>query len=521
MLSFLNHSGYTINNLVRHHSIEDIAKHSLKTDINKVVYDGQVQNYHPVNKHYIKTVVDFAMHFNLMPALSQPGIVWRGCHSLEEEGLDGLVSTTTDYGMVKRFDRGTILKIHLPAGITVFNTKCYLSYCSDDESEVILPPCNYKVHRESIIDSAIDENKSGKSRLVEISVTPKNFLRNFALALQNPPEDYFAEHKYFHDKKEYYEGVTAFGQYMTGTIVSVISSGARKPLLQNYTGADELEYIGADEFLSGTHHPANTETNMEKWLNALASDSTVSGEYGETQLSPKEFYDFVTDSEDFDILQEYLKSDEHLKYFEGATDGFHDVNHIDNTTLYAYYIAEKLNLSPLAIRLVLEATRNHDIGRKVDPNHHGEAGARLYKRANEKILPFYESDLVATLIEAHSLSSREEVEELIGRLSLDDEDKHTLCTLAQIVRDADVLDHVIVGFHYGRFRPDRLEFAASRDDLIDVALRLNQMQGKTQKARVQTQPKSYSQTFESLPTAMQEALEAFIEENESLDEEQD
>ena len=138
LAGYKQNSGIFINNFFRDRSYEMYCQdkfHSFDFDINGIIpnifddpafsvymieYLSKLEDsgiaYYPVGVDYITCLIALSEVFDLLSPLEQDTVVYRGCSTLERNGLNGVISTTTDKIIAEQFSRGTILKIHLPAG---------------------------------------------------------------------------------------------------------------------------------------------------------------------------------------------------------------------------------------------------------------------------------------------------------------------------------------------------------------------------------------------------------------------
>lgn len=150
--------------------------------------------YHPITRDYIERLINFSEVLDVLKPLENDIVVYRGCSTLERNGVNGIVSTTVDERIAEQFSRGTILKIHVPKG-----TK-YIDVCSirpkeqrrkDKEKEFLLPPCEYQILSDKILNYITGlNNNTGQTRYIEMTVTPLDLLTEFLKMLENPPREY-------------------------------------------------------------------------------------------------------------------------------------------------------------------------------------------------------------------------------------------------------------------------------------------------------------------------------------------
>ncbi len=150
--------------------------------------------YHPITKEYLKQIINFAEVLELSEPLEYDTVFYRGCSTIERNGVNGIVSVTTDYKIAEQFSRGTILTIHVPAGTQNLNMNAIRpkeQRNKDFEQEFLIPPCEYEIISDKEVESGREPNNhTGRTRLLEIKVKPLNLLEEFLKAMENPPEEY-------------------------------------------------------------------------------------------------------------------------------------------------------------------------------------------------------------------------------------------------------------------------------------------------------------------------------------------
>ena len=150
--------------------------------------------YKPITPSFLRNIVNLAEAFDFAPPLEDETILYRGCSTLERNGVSGIVSTTTDFKIAEQFSRGTILTIHVPAGTRYINIKSIRpkeQRKKDYENEILLPPCSYEIIKEQeTVKGREPNNITGKTKKIEIKVQPLDLLEEFAKVMQNPPKEY-------------------------------------------------------------------------------------------------------------------------------------------------------------------------------------------------------------------------------------------------------------------------------------------------------------------------------------------
>ena len=162
--------------------------------------------YCPINCDYIRFLQVFDEAFKLHPPVEGiDTVLYRGCTSMERNGLNVIVSTSTDMKIALQFSRGTLLKIHIDEddeipqiNMSKIRPKKGKHHQRDFENEILIPPCDpsgYEIL--SIKDvpkgSMGDEpnNYKNTTRVIELKIKKtRGILERFLEAMENPPEEY-------------------------------------------------------------------------------------------------------------------------------------------------------------------------------------------------------------------------------------------------------------------------------------------------------------------------------------------
>lgn len=141
LAGYKQNSGIFVNNFFRKRSFalyEEDKFHSFDFDVsgilpnvfddfafsmNMVGYLRKLEElevaYFPIDVGFIRKLKVFSDAMDYAPRIETPTILYRGCSTIERNGVNDIVSTTTKYDIAKQFSRGTLLKIYVPEG-----TKC-------------------------------------------------------------------------------------------------------------------------------------------------------------------------------------------------------------------------------------------------------------------------------------------------------------------------------------------------------------------------------------------------------------
>lgn len=150
--------------------------------------------YYPITPSFILHLNAVSDAFDFLDPLEEDTILYRGCTTIERNGVYGIVSTTTNKDIAEQFSRGTILTIHAPKGTKCIDVKKIRpkeQRKKDYENEILLPPCDYKILN-------VRESKKGRepnnntdiTKHMEIEITPLDLLNEFLKRMQNPPKEY-------------------------------------------------------------------------------------------------------------------------------------------------------------------------------------------------------------------------------------------------------------------------------------------------------------------------------------------
>ncbi len=155
--------------------------------------------YYKIDKDYIDYLINFAIVMDLSDPLEEDTVFYRGCCSLDRNGVNGLVSVSSDYKIAEQFSRGTILKIHVPKGTKIINVNAVRpkdQRKKDLEQEYLIPPCDYEIINSEVKDKGDElNNYSNKTLHIELKVNPHDLLEEFLDVMHTPPEE-FAKYRY-------------------------------------------------------------------------------------------------------------------------------------------------------------------------------------------------------------------------------------------------------------------------------------------------------------------------------------
>jgi len=434
--------------------------------------DNEIKSYRKVNIEYIDMVRYFGLYMGEQEPLKEPMVVWRGCDTLEDGAVDGLVATSTKRETAEGFNYGTLLKINLPKGMRVVKYS-EITQENDVENEIILPPCNYTIKSER------QQNVQGRmTRIVEIDVQPKDFLREFIIRMAHPVADYINENDIDNEYKSGYLQLS-----MTLAIRTIINCKILQAPGTAINGG-----IDSGKRKNNYNVKRNSETDMYKNFSLMKSSEKLPNHMISSmkdrifnmysipnQISSREFFDYIQQSKSRRIFFDYENTDEHKIFYQKHID--HGTRHVDNVTMYTYYIASKEGYNDEGIRILMEAARYHDIGRTNDwqQGGHGFAGAKKYTEHYRTEIPLHEQQLIGFLIQAHDLPKKEQIKELAMRIfsNWDENMYDILCDMTNILRDADALDRTRFPIYSGDYLKPEYLTHSSAQELIEVAQTLN------------------------------------------------
>ena len=150
--------------------------------------------YFPIDTGFIRKLKVFSDALDYAPRIEAPTILYRGCSTIERNGVNGIVSTTTNYDIAKQFSRGTLLEIHVPEDTKCLDVKSIRpkeQRKKDKENEILLPPCDYTVVSERVVKKQREPNNMhSTTTILEINVQPLDLLEEFLKVMESPIQEY-------------------------------------------------------------------------------------------------------------------------------------------------------------------------------------------------------------------------------------------------------------------------------------------------------------------------------------------
>lgn len=150
--------------------------------------------YYPITEDYIDHLINFAEVLDLQKPLQLDTVLYRGCSTLERNGVNGIVSTSLSKEVAEQFNRGTLLEINVPEGTKYIDIRAIRpkeQRRKDKEQEYLLPPCEYQIISDKVFNYAKGINNcTGRTRYIKMNVKTLDLLTEFLKMLENPPIEY-------------------------------------------------------------------------------------------------------------------------------------------------------------------------------------------------------------------------------------------------------------------------------------------------------------------------------------------
>lgn len=236
---YKHNSGIFINNFFRRRTFklyEEDKFHGFEFDVSGIIpnifdnpvfslqmvrYLGTLEEngvaFFPINVSTIKKLKVFSDALDYAPRIEFPTTLYRGCSTIDRNGVNGIVSTTTNIEVAKQFSRGTILIIHVPAGTKCLDVKSIRpkeQQKKDKENEILLPPCKYEIISKKVVKKQHEPNNmSNTTTILEINVEPLDLLTEFLKVMESPVQEYIDMVMYA-QKDDYEEGMLLLKNYI-------------------------------------------------------------------------------------------------------------------------------------------------------------------------------------------------------------------------------------------------------------------------------------------------------------------
>lgn len=184
--------------------------------------------------------------------------------------------------------------------------------------------------------------------------------------------------------------------------------------------------------------------DKNNWLFGYYQDQCQ--ELQDKNLEAIKLEDFVSCIKNSQYFAAYQYSVDNVKREFLYRSVHHGFLHNERVSLFAFYLSEQLQLSFRDIQLSLYAALYHDIGRSNDgeDEYHGLASANKLELLNLDVTD-EELNILKTIITCHSLPD-ERFETIARKNNVQDINRTT--TLFKILKDADALDRVRLGYPY-------------------------------------------------------------------------
>lgn len=185
-------------------------------------YLGQLEElkiaYHPITVNFVDNFIAFAEIMDILEPLKEDTILYRGCSTLDRNGVNGIVSTTTNKTIAEQYSRGTILTMHVPKGtkyidINTIRPRNRSGQVHDYENEILLPPCDYTILSEKEVKSHQEPNNcTGTTKQIDLEIKPLDLLTEFATVMKDPPLEYNQVIKFI--ESDHYEALKYLETYI-------------------------------------------------------------------------------------------------------------------------------------------------------------------------------------------------------------------------------------------------------------------------------------------------------------------
>ena len=211
--------------------------------------------------------------------------------------------------------------------------------------------------------------------------------------------------------------------------------------------------------------------NIEPVTNHVQSKSKVYGNIGR-QVPLSSIVEYAKEIDSMFDKVEDVQSQNH------STSKVHGIQHVKNVLLLANYIGLMNGVSYQDLAIIREAAIYHDISHeKPGDSSHAKNGANWYLQNVDTNL---NKDEVAYLIEAHELSGKQQITDLVLSAfpGISEQRKAELIRCAEILQDADRLDilrYDIENPEHQRFQVGRLNDSQNAE-LISAVIELNTKQ---------------------------------------------
>lgn len=177
--------------------------------------------YYQIDVDLIRHLKAFSDALEYSPRIEYPTVLYRGCSTLERNGVNGIVSVTPDKAIAKQFSRGTLLIINVPEGTKCLNVRNIRPTAkqrrNDLEKEILLPPCSYEILSQKEVPKKGEPNNiHTTTQIIEINVKPLDLLTEFLKMMENPPQEYVEHVLPFQKRGDFEEAKMLLQDYISG-----------------------------------------------------------------------------------------------------------------------------------------------------------------------------------------------------------------------------------------------------------------------------------------------------------------
>ena len=196
-------------------------------------------------------------------------------------------------------------------------------------------------------------------------------------------------------------------------------------------------------------------------LNELFDTISYLASEGDTSVTDvKELIEYIQEHEFFDEFLEAM-ADVNREIF--VEDQIHGISHNERVALIACAIGMKEGLSQRELRLLLEAAKYHDIGRKDKPTEkHGKVSADIIEKLRGELFADFSDDevnVIKALCEGHGVKDEDDAK-VIASYGI--KDTESCQRILSILKDADALDRVRLP-RFGKLNTDYLRTEVARE----------------------------------------------------------
>lgn len=202
--------------------------------------------------------------------------------------------------------------------------------------------------------------------------------------------------------------------------------------------------------------PVKEESRLEKYNVALQ-------ELKQREITEMHILDIIKiikESDKLNLLIEEIREIREELLFASLG---HGATHCERVTILAFAIGVLKNLKEEDLKILLESTKYHDIGR-IDDNEdefHGRRSANQFDKYNiGKDFSMEDKNILKAICVGHSIDDRE-FESIMQEFNIEEKDK--CIRLFEILKDADALDRVRL-----KYSEEEIQTLRVDDSIIDL-----------------------------------------------------